>query len=145
MHFYCRYMAICHPFLVQRSRPTCKSTYHAVLIKGGTVEANMRRKQLDHHNSSPEVAKFSQKDGGFNHTTPNGSSSGVKNWFTKIKTGELRWNASSRNVGGTNHTFAPSGSMMLKKRTCHYLFPALIFSILVNIPKFFEFVTFDMP
>ena len=34
---------------------------------------------------------------------------------------------------------------MLKKRTCHYLLPALLVAVLINIPKFFEFRTEDAP
>ena len=55
------------------------------------------------------------------------------NWLKKMG-GCFKSKRSSNNSG-----------MTLKKRTCHYLLPVLIFSILLNIPKFLEFETFIVP
>ena len=106
---YFRYMAICHPFLVQRSRKP--STFHTVVHQ--TTEPNLYNKDsIDCHGRISDTAEKC-------------------NWLKKMG-GCFK---SSR--GGSNNS-----GMTLKKRTCHYLFPVLIFSILLNIPKFLEFETF---
>ena len=112
-------MAICHPFLVQRSRTTAKTTYHTVVHKtaGSSVcyKGNIERRAT----ISIDVPKH---DCDSKETT---------NWF---KTMRLYFKSPQRGN--------PSPGMTLKKRTYHYLLPVLIFSILLNIPKFFEFETY---
>lgn len=90
-----RYVAICHPFLVQRSRSSAQRS-----TLGG----------FERHASRTGSKLISFRGGG-------GNASSV---------------SQQHNSSG-----------MLKKRTCHYLLPALIFSVLINIPKFFEFRTVD--
>ena len=94
-------MAICHPFLVQRSRgsPSRRCSQH-VKTNGGHVGNGV---------------------------------GGGKRLVQATKSG-------STLIGSGG-----GGAAMLKKRTCHYLLPAVFFSVLVNIPKFFEFKTTVVP
>ena len=104
-------MAICHPFLVQRSRKP--STFHTVVHQ--TTEPNIYNKDsMDCHARISDTAQKS-------------------NWLKKMG-GCFKSKRSSNNSG-----------MTLKKRTCHYLLPVLVFSILLNIPKFLEFETYIVP
>ena len=106
-------MAICHPFLVQRTRSLAnQSTFHIGVRKNAESKDNIDR----HETISDNVSKH-------NH-----GSKEITNWFKRL---------------GTRFTPSRRGNpTSLKKRTCHYLCPVLLFSILLNIPKFFEFETY---
>ena len=105
-------MAICHPFLVQRSRKP--STFHTVVHQ--TTEPNLYNKDtIDCH---ARISDTAQKC----------------DWLKKMGSCFKSSRSGNNNSG-----------MTLKKRTCHYLLPVLIFSILLNIPKFMEFETFIVP
>ena len=115
-------MAICHPFVVQRSRPAAKSTYHTVIHKSGAASTSAR----DNVESSAAKSPRCSKD----HSDSKGST----NWIKKVKRSfksPMRRNTSS--------------GMTMKKRTSYYILPALILSVLFNIPKFFEFDTVVIP
>ena len=107
-----RYMAICHPFLVQRSRKP--STFHQVIHQ--TTDSNL------YHKDSDAFRGVMQSD----------TSRTCNYWLKKMG-------------GCFTSSRGEQFSMKMKKRTCHYLLPVLIFSILLNIPKFFEFETFVIP
>ena len=94
-------MAICHPFLVQRSR-------------GGPS------RRCSHHVKT-------------NGHVGNGVGGGGKRGLVQTT------------KSGSTLIGSGGGAAMLKKRTCHYLLPAVFFSVLVNIPKFFEFKTTVVP
>ena len=103
-------MAICHPFLVQRSRKP--STFHTVVHQ--STEPNLYNKDsIDCHGRISDTAQNCY-------------------WLKKM-------------FGCFKCTRGGNSGMTLKKRTCHYLFPVLIFSILINIPKFLEFETYIVP
>ena len=105
-------MAICHPFLVQRSRKP--STFHTVVHQ--TTEPNLYNKDtIDCH---ARISDTAQKC----------------DWLKKMGSCFKSSRSGNNNSG-----------MTLKKRTCHYLLPVLIFSILLNIPKFMEFETYIIP
>ena len=103
-------MAICHPFLVQRSRKP--SAFHTVVHQ--TTEPNLYNKDsIDCHGRISDTAQKCYW---------------LKKMFCCFKC-----------------TRSGNSGMTLKKRTCQYLFPVVIFSILLNIPKFLEFETFIIP
>ena len=109
-----RYMAICHPFLVERSRKPSASVY-------------LHRRSV--HQTTP--SKFHHKD--------SVDSMGLISDTAQ----KCHW---LRKLGACFKSSRSGGSgMPLKKRTCHYLLPVIIFSIALNIPMFLEFETFIIP
>lgn len=102
-----RYMAICHPFLVQRSRSGAS--------------------RCSHHVNADRIVKMA------NGNETNKLANGAKRGLIPGRAGAMTL------VVRGSHGETP----MLKKRTCHYLLPALLFSVIINIPKFLEFKTVD--
>ena len=112
--FHYRYMAICHPFLVERSRKPQASVYQHRRTVHQTTPSNFHHK--DSVDSLGLLSDTAQKC----------------HWLRKFGS----CFKSSRSGGS---------GMPLKKRTCHYLLPVIIFSVALNIPMFLEFETFIIP